>query len=348
MKRLILLLIVAACASAQQIQTTESPSAKSPAVKSDVERAGLRGHIRTVLTDTEPQGKGRSYSSPWIRQDTYSHDGWLINSVRMVNGEQVFHGVWQRDGSRLIRTDFEIRERPDPRNEITTYDTQGRPIEKLVYNSDGSLRERTIRRYEERGTVETTCDGNGRVIDSYLRHTRTTQSGNSTVSETYTDKELESRIVVQQNDERTSRRTQNFGRDGRVSSASAEESDGRTTNFALDTKHENGLAGSRDSSGHLKVQTVYDNNYRCDEMRPDLRASTCDDLRRHRLVTKSYYATGGREIRLESYLDGKLIRTEVHSYEDDGSGNWIRMTVTTDEAGQTSVTEIVTRTITYY
>jgi hypothetical protein len=83
-------------------------------------------------------------------------------------------------------------------------------------------------------------------------------------------------------------------------------------------------------------------------MRPDLRASTCDDLGRHRLVTKSYYAPGGREIRLESYLDGKLTRTEVHSYEDDGSGNWIRMTVTTDEAGQTSVTEIVTRTITYY
>jgi hypothetical protein len=238
---------------------------------------------------------------------------------------QVFHGVWRRDGQRLIRTDFEIRKRPDPRHEITTYDTQGRPIEKLVYNSDGSLRERTVRRYEERGTLETTYDGNGHVIDSFLRHTRTTQSGNSTVSETYTDNELESRTVVQQTGNVTGRQTQNFGRDGGVSSATAQESDGGNTNFALSTKYGNAVTESRDSSGQ-HVQTLYDKGF----------------------VTKRYFATGGRTIRLERYRESKFTSTDLYSYEDDASGNWIRMTVTTDDAGQTSVTEIVRRTITYY
>jgi hypothetical protein len=321
---LIPFLLAAASIHAQQIQM--SPVAS---VKSNVERGGLHGKVQTVHTETGlPQPKAGSVAWPWASDVTYDRDGWETEFTRSVWGNQTAHGVIQRDGQRLIRTEFDAWEDYDPHSEITTYDSAGRPIERLIKNHDGTLRERTTRTYNENGILETTYDGSGHVIDSYVRHTAEVQSGNQSTSETYTDNELESRTIVGQSNNATNRQTTNYGRDGKVSSMTSQESTNGITNFALTDKFGNAVTDTRDGSGQTRVHTFSDKTG----------------------STKSIYDADGRIMRMERYAaNGKLLNAFVYSYQNDEQGNWIRQTKSKELSdGQSLVTEIVSRRITYY
>ena len=323
MKVFILFLLAAASVHAQRIQI--SPAAP---VKSNAERGGLHGKVLMVHTEIAlPDSRG-FLKVPWASDVTYNADGWETELTMFTAGIQMVHSVFQRDGQRLIRTESDSWDPRDPHDEITTYDSAGRPVERLIKNHDGTLRERTTRKYNNDGMLEITYDGNGLVKDSYVRHTTYLQLLDKAILETYTDEELESRTTVRRRHNVTHQETTNYGRDGKLSSMTAQESTEGITNFALADKFGNAVTFTRDGSGHTRVQTVY-------EKRGSL---------------KTIYDADGRTVRKEQYAsNGKLLNAYVYSYQSDDHGNWIRQTKSKElPDGQSRVTEVVSRFITYY
>lgn len=325
MKTLVLFLLAAASINAQPIQTP--PVAP---VKPDAERSGLHGKVQTLHTESGfPQADTGFVVWRSFTEVTYNTEGWVTEVTRFVGSNQVYQRVIERDGQRLIRTESDSWEPPDPHSEITTCDSAGRPVELLTKNRDGTLRERTTRQYEENGILETTYDGSGGLKDSYVWHATDVQSGDKSISETYADNELESRTIVQQNNNATHEETTNYGRDGKVSSTMTQESKDGITNLVRTDKSGNPVVSdTRDGSGHLRARTVYDKNF----------------------FMKTTYDADGRMIRMERHAsNGKLLNAFVYSYQNDDHGNWIRQTTSTElPHGQSHVTEIVSRRITYY
>ena len=324
MKMFILFLLAVASVNAQRMRMSPPPP-----VKSDLERGGLHGKVQNVHTEIGlPQPSSGLIAVPWTTDAKYNVDGWKTEFSSFVWDKPTAHGVIQRNDQRLIRTEFESWNPYDPHDEITTYDSAGRPLERWIKNQDGTLRERTTREYNKNGILETTYDGSGLVKDSYVRHTTNVQLGNRSISETYTDDELESRTIVRQSHKITHKETTNYGRDGRVNSMTAQESTEGITNFALIDKFGNAITETRDGSGHLRVQTLQDKSS----------------------STKRIYDADGRMRRMERYAsNGTLLNAYAYSYENDEYGNWIRQTKSKElPDGQSLVTEIVSRVITYY
>lgn len=329
MKLLSFLLLMACTALAQ---TTTGQATTATTAKTDVERRGFHGPVRSVHEEVtgrcDPVNPAICPPPFQVNETTFTPDGWITESLSMAHNELVGRIVWQRDGARLIRMEA-VSNRPQlAQKQVTTYDEQGRPIELLTYDLNGKLRERTVRQYREEGIVESTYDGDGHLIDTYIRHTNETKSAGTTTSETRTDNELESRTVVTPTADGKRSDTSSYGRDGNVSLHTVEEVGPEGTKATLTSKYGTGLEVTKDPAGNVLTQIVHDD----------------------RGSTKNYYEPVGRWTRTERYdLNGKLLSASSFTYEDDDHGNWIRRRNTSAMPGRTpQVLNVATRTISYY
>ncbi len=325
MKPLIVLLVAAGTAAAQAVSTPATP------LKPNAQRSLFRGPVHIVHEEINGLCIRPASECPpplQVSDTTFDPGGWETEATSSFRGQPTFHTVWQRDGARLIRTESESTGPKGTTRQITRYDAQGRPLELLKY-ADGKLRERTTRIYDEKGIVETTYDGDGRMLDTYIRHTQAATSDGKTTSEVLTDNEVESRTVIQPTANGKHREYTSYNREGQVNYQTVEDSSAQGTTVTLSDKNGYGYTSKTDAAGHLIEQTTF---------LPQERSA------------KKYFGEDGRLTKYETYdAAHKVTSTTEFSYQDDEHGNWIVRTETLERPGEDPIIiRMTTRTITYY
>lgn len=186
---LCLLLSIPACATAQQRGTARH--------QSDSEADGLKGRVKTVLTEYNAVTRGPGAPAEGrhqpLRTDYYDENGNLTRSLVydsdgrpsdvfeyfFLNGERVYKtgNVQSKDSLPTVvkPSRQEGREERDPGYDVKLiykYDARGNRVEELQYLNDGSLEARTVYEYDGKGMLKAKYDyGHGGELSTSNTYT---------------------------------------------------------------------------------------------------------------------------------------------------------------------------------